>query len=109
MIISLGFIAIGFIINDAWPYYVAFGVGTLTLISKNIAELIVKLWFGLAKILGYVNSRILLTLVYYLILLPFAFMARLSKKQALNLNKQKETYFSTRDHLYIKEDFEKPW
>ena len=53
LIISLGFIAIGFIINDAWPYYVAFGVGTLTLISKNIAELIVKLWFGLAKILAF--------------------------------------------------------
>ena len=109
LVISLGFLAIGLFIDTDWPYYVAFGIGTLALLSDKIAKLIVQLWFGLANILGYINSRILLSIIYYLILVPFALLGRLSKSKALILKKQEGSYFTTRDHLFEKADFEKPW
>ena len=105
----MGFTFIGFFIDSNWPYYVAFAVGTAALISDYMANLIIKVWFGLAHILGYINSRILLSVIYYLILVPFALIGKLSKNQALNLSKNQKSYYTNRNHKFKPADFEKPW
>ncbi|HEX7955368.1 MAG TPA: SxtJ family membrane protein, partial [Pyrinomonadaceae bacterium] len=35
-----------------------------------------KGWMGFAGVLGHVNSRVLLTLVYYLVVTPYGFVTR---------------------------------
>jgi Saxitoxin biosynthesis operon protein SxtJ len=40
-------------------------------------------WMRFASALGYVNSRVLLTLVYYLALAPYGFISRLAGRDPL--------------------------
>jgi hypothetical protein len=42
-----------------------------------------RYWMGLAAILGYVNSRILLSAVYYLLLTPIGGVLRLARYDPL--------------------------
>ena len=40
-------------------------------------------WMGLAALLGHVNSRVLLTLVYYLLVTPYGVVSRLVRRDPL--------------------------
>ncbi|HEX8117037.1 MAG TPA: SxtJ family membrane protein, partial [Pyrinomonadaceae bacterium] len=40
-------------------------------------------WMGLAALLGHVNSRVLLTLMYYLVVTPYGFVTRLAGRDPL--------------------------
>ena len=42
------------------------------------------LWMRLAVALGYVNSRVLLTLMYYLVMTPYGIVSRLAGRDPLN-------------------------
>lgn len=109
LVITVGFTILGFFSKTDWPFYVAIAVGLAAIISNRAAELINKIWFGLAKILGYVNSRILLTIIYYLFLLPMALLSRLSKNKTIILKQQGSSYYAERNHQFEKADFENPW
>ena len=58
-----------------------------------------KIWMGLAFCLGWVNTRIILTLVYYLVVTPIGLMMRLLRKDLLNLRLEKSarTYWLKRE------------
>ena len=60
---------------------------------------IYKIWMGLAFCLGWVNTRIILMLVYYLAVTPIGLMMRLLKKDLLNLRLEKDarTYWLKRE------------
>jgi len=60
---------------------------------------IYKIWMGLAFCLGWVNTRIILLLVYYLVVTPIGLIMRLLKKDLLNLRLEKgaETYWLKRE------------
>lgn len=89
--------------------YTSLAIGTLSLLSKKIADLIVRGWFRVGSILGYVNSRILLSVIFFVVLTPIALLKRTLTGSGLNLKKEHLSYFKKRDHLFEKSDFEKPW
>jgi hypothetical protein len=62
----------------------------------------------LGHVLGLINSKILLSLVFFLVLTPIAFLAKLRGKNSLNLkrNTSSDSYYSTRNYEYKKEDLE---
>ncbi len=67
---------------------------------------------GLALILGYINTRLLLGIIFFLFLTPIAWLSRFFTRDKLQLTKKngpRESYFRDRDHLYQAEDFEQPW
>jgi Saxitoxin biosynthesis operon protein SxtJ len=54
-------------------------------------------WMSLASALGYVNSRVLLTLVYYLVFTPYGFVMRLAGRDPLRRRgKTQESYWIPR-------------
>lgn len=110
----VGFLILSFITTREWLseglIYSAVTIGVLSLISVRMHQQILRLWFGLAKILGFVNSRIILTVVYFLILVPMAILSRLLGRITVQLKKREgESYFVTRNHKYSKADLENPW
>ena len=109
LVITIGFTILGFFISSDWPFYVVVTVGLAAIISARAAAFINKIWFGLAKVLGYINARILLTLIYYLFLFPLALISKLSGKRTVLLQKNNKSYFSIRNHEYKKGDLENPW
>lgn len=87
--------------------YIALGLCFVAIFIPSLAQLIHKLWFLLAKFLGAVFGKILLTLVYIIFILPLALIFR--KKLSLDLKLRSDTYFKNRDHQYSKKDMENPW
>jgi len=105
-----GFLTLFIIFQKVWMAYTAFGIGILSLLSPLITHWILKIWFGIAKILGYINSRILLSIIYFLVLFPLALINKLLGNQSITLKKGAvKSYFTIRNHKYVKGDFEKPW
>jgi len=82
-----------------------------TLSIRPLANRIARVWLGFAELLAIVNSRIILTLLFFLVLTPVALVYRLFAKNPLMVRRQEgvSTYYCTRNHLFAKADIEKMW
>ncbi len=49
-------------------------------------------WMGFATVMGWIMTRVILILLFYLVFTPIAFFARLLKKDPLNLKFDKNTH-----------------
>ena len=70
------------------------------------------LWFGLAGLMGDVVSSILLSIVYFVLVVPVGFIRKLAGKDSMNLRVFRKTDSSVmikRDHIYSPADLEKPF
>jgi uncharacterized membrane protein len=70
------------------------------------------LWYGLSGLMGDILSRIILTIVYIVVVLPVGFIRKLAGKDPLKLRDFKKADSSVmiiRDHLYTSSDLEKPF
>ena len=65
-----------------------------------------KWWMGLALVLGYFMSRLLLTLLFFLVITPIGFFMRFVGKDLLNekLQPDAETYWIKRDKQDVEPD-----
>lgn len=110
IVIIAGFFILSFLLKNYWPVIIVTGICLPAFFIQPWAELIHRAWMGLARILGWVNSRIILFVVFFFILTPIAFFARISGKLSfIKRNKNSETLFINRGHLYTKTDLENPW
>jgi hypothetical protein len=111
LVIVLGFLVFFLIFKKTFLLYISGGVALAGVSSEFIAEKIVWGWYKLAEGLGYITSRILLSVIFFLFLTPLALLYRLFRKtDALQLKRKSSgSYFTVRNHLYVKEDLEKMW
>lgn len=71
---------------------------------------IVWVWYKIAQILGWINSRIILTILFYLFLFPISVIYRLFNKDQMHIKKPASgSMFSERNHQYNSADFENMW
>jgi hypothetical protein len=67
-------------------------------------------WLQFAHFLGTINTKIILTLIFYLILTPIALLYRLFHGDFLKIKgKSPDSNWYHRDHTYDKSDLEKAW
>jgi len=69
-------------------------------------------WLGLANILGTVVSKVVLSLIYYLIVTPVGLIRRLTGADPMKLKQWKQgpsSVFSFRHHRYERKDIENPY
>jgi Saxitoxin biosynthesis operon protein SxtJ len=66
-------------------------------------------WMKFASILGYINSRVLLFLLFYLVITPYGLIAKLFGRDVLNRRaKSRESYWIPRENSrQTKEQFER--
>ncbi len=67
-------------------------------------------WMKVAAVLGYVNSRVLLTLMYYLVFTPYSLVSRLVGRDPLRRRRgsRRESYWTERKQTrQAKEQFER--
>ena len=107
LVIVTGFVGLYFILKIDVLLPIALGIGVASILSSYIAEKIVWVWDKIALILGTINSKILLSVIFYSFLVPIALISRIFKKDPLTLKKKPEgSYYKDRNHEFIKEDFE---
>lgn len=95
-------------------YFYCFIFSSVFLITSLLLPLLLKpiykLWMTLALVLGYVMTRVILSVLFYFILTPVGLIARLLGNQFLDLkiDKSKESYWNYRKTKpFNKHDYEK--
>ena len=112
LVICLGLLVLFIWTKNMLFFWIAFGVLAAAVLSGFVARWIAWLWFKLAHVLGRINGSILLSIIFFLLLTPIAWLMRLFKGNSLQLRKKTETdasYFKNRDHVYQPRDLEHPW
>ncbi len=69
-------------------------------------------WLGLTNLLGSVISRVLISIVYVLVLLPMGVIRRMAGKDSLNLNgfkKGNQSVMVTRNYEFTAKDITNPF
>lgn len=108
LVIVTGLLVLAWIFGSIYLVYSAGLVGLASFVSP-IGNRVVWGWYKLAEGLGWFNSRVLLSLVYYLIVTPIAILFRLFGNDPLRLKDNKGSMYEFREHTYTKKDLENPW
>jgi hypothetical protein len=95
--------------RDDWMIYAALVFGGIGVLWKWFRYQVHAFWFWLADKVGFVVSRIVLSLVFLVVVVPFGLVSRLFRKDLMMMKKGGSTYFRTRNHTYKKEDMRDPW
>lgn len=110
LVIVTGLVVLYFVFKSPWWLYGAAAVGILSLAIPAAGDLIVKAWFKLAEILGNINGKIILSVLFFVFLFPIALLYRMSTKNPLAIKRTDDaSFYSERNHLYTKEDLEQTW
>lgn len=111
LVIVTGMLVFYFVFKKDWLLYVGLFVGLAGVFVPFVGDLIVKGWYKLAELLGYVNSRILLSLIFFVVLFPVAVLARMGRgKNLLGLrNDPSKSAFTDRNHKYESKDLKNVW
>ena len=110
LVIVTGLVVLYFVFKSPWFLYGAAAVGVLSLAIPAAGDLIVKAWFKLAEILGNINGKIILSVLFFVFLFPIALLYRMTTKNPLAIKRTDDaSFYNERNHLYTKEDLEQTW
>lgn len=110
LVIVTGLLVIYFFTKNQYVLYAALAVGILCVFVPIVGDWIVTGWFKLAEVLGNINGKILLSILFWVFLFPIALLYRLSAKNPMSVKHTNEpSLYHVRDHQYKKEDLENTW
>lgn len=96
--------------DHPWMLFTAAGVVILGLGIPALGYWIHFGWYKLAEGMGFVMSRVMLTIVFFLVVFPMGFLARImTRKDLLKFKKRNDSYYNERNHLYEPKDMENIW
>ena len=95
-----------------WLLPLAIALLGVSMIAPRLFTPLAYAWFGLGALLGAIASRVLLTALYALLVVPVGVARRLLGADPLRLRRWKRgegSLFHTRDHRYQAEDIRHPY
>ena len=84
-------------------------LGLIGVFIPLLADKIHWAWMKLAHVMGWVMSKVILTLVFFVFLLPMAVVVRLMGKGNVKLKPSGASYYKERNFLYDKDSLEHVW
>ncbi len=112
MALVLVLLLVGLFTQNNLYYKIAIPVLIINMIFPMFYYLFAIIWLGFSQLLGSVVSKIILTIIYFIILLPIGIIRRLLGKDSLQLSEFKKgtgTVMKSRDYNYSSNDIEKPY
>ncbi len=109
LVIVLGLLVLSYLFKAPVLIHIATGIGVVSLLVPKIGQWIEWAWMKLAEVLGWINTRILLGIVFFIILFPISVLYRLVSRDSLKLKRGQGSVFFSRDHTYTSKDFENIW
>lgn len=107
LVICCGLIIFYIIFRIDLLIYILLGFALTGAFSSYLSSKIAWLWMELGKMLGYISSRILIGMIFYIILTPLALIRKLFMDR--KHKDEKKANFIVRNHLYSAEDFSRPF
>ncbi len=106
----LGLLILYWVLGQPILLVFAFIIGLTPFLFPDIARKIAYLWDKTAEILGKINGSIILSILFFLILTPIAFLYRLGNRHSkFLLDKKEKSAFIERNHEYKASDLENMW
>ncbi|GAB4365353.1 MAG: hypothetical protein Kow0042_04560 [Calditrichia bacterium] len=103
---------LGLILHNYLFIKIAIAAQVMNMVFPKFYWPLAVFWLSFSQILGTVVSKIILTLVFFLIVTPVGLVRRLLGKDSLQLKKFKkgrESVMKVRNHTFSREDIEKPF
>jgi len=109
LVIVLGCLALYLVKRWSVMLEAALVIGLAGLLVPAVRDGIHWGWMKLSEGLGWVSGKVILTVLYFLVLVPLAWIARRRGKIGVRMKAGGDSYFKERDHLYTKEDMVNLW
>ena len=113
---GLALVLISLLCYQAWKLPLLMLLAIVFLLVAMTYPLLFKpfawLWFGLSTALGTFVSKIILTVLFFVLVLPIGLVRRLSGKDAMQITswkKGKGSVFRVREHRFTAKDLEHPY
>lgn len=98
------------IFNNKILIHFCLSIGLLSLISPYISMKIDFVWNQITWLLSLIIPTILLTVIFFFILTPIAFLSKLfGKKNMLQIKNTSDSLFINSNKEFNSKSFEKPW
>lgn len=90
LVILIGFGVIGFVFRgvSTWLWSVAAAVFILSAVLPAAAKPLYFIWMAIGLVIGFVMSRIVMTIIFYLVLTPVSLVFKLKGRDELCRRKQ---------------------
>jgi hypothetical protein len=82
------------------------GVGAFI---PTLAEKIHVLWMKLGEAMGFISSKIILTLIFFVFLVPIAWIAARFRKPVMKMKRNEGSYFKIRNFTYTVKSMDDMW
>ena len=113
---GLALVLISLICYQAWKLEIFILAAFIFLIVAMTYPLIfqpfARFWFALSTALGTVVSKIILTVLFFVIVLPIGLIRRVMGKDSMKIKDWKKgagSVFRTREHRFVSKDLEHPY
>jgi hypothetical protein len=93
-------------------FKIAIGLLLIDMIWPKIFFPVAVVWFGFANIMSGIVSKIILTIIFFLVVTPIGLLKRRTGPEPLRLKewkRNKDSVFAVRNRSYSARDFEKPY
>ena len=103
---------IGLFTHNNLYYKIAIPVLIINMTFPMFYYLFAIIWLGFSQLLGTIVSKIILTIIYFIMVIPIGVFRRLLGKDSLKLSEFKKgnkSVMQTRDYNFLSEDIEKPY
>lgn len=108
--ITIGFLVIYLITKWKWTISVSLIIGLMGILSSYLSKKIDFFWIKLTWLLSVIVPNILLSVIFFLFLLPIAILSRIfGRKDPLSLKNTANSLFKNSNKKFDKDSFEKPW
>ena len=84
-------------------------IGLIGVFIPSLADKIHWAWMKLAHVMGWVMSKVILSIVFFVFLFPIAMAFKLTGKSGVKLKRGGNSYYNERNFLYDKDSLEHVW
>jgi len=110
MALLLILLLLGLFLENGIYFKIAIPVLIINMIFPMFFFPMAIVWLGFSRLLGTIMSRVILTLVFIILVIPVGLIRRLIGKDTLKLKQFKngdESVMEVRNHLFSSDDLEK--
>lgn len=108
IVILLGLSLLAYLFSSTMLVVVVLLLLLAVLLSDKAIDVILYAWHKIAQVLGFVNTRIILFLFYFIIITPYSRLMKLFNKNKMQTMGE-NTQFVESIHAYTAADFENMW
>ena len=112
MAVVLIWLLIGFFSKNQIYYICSIPFLLINMVRPVLFKPIARIWLGFSYLLGTIVSKILLSIIFYVMVVPVGFIRRKAGKDSMQIKKWKKnsaSVFQQRHHKFKPEDLETPY